>query len=145
MAEEIDFLTEKEFEELSDQEKWNLIQTLKKIIGDLKIRADKNCEECEKTLLTADDINIDLFFQDWRNCAEHCDECSSEDLVNMCETQFQLMNHIANTLLELQRKQNVLTQIVLKRDETGSKLLKDFMKKKEDLEKRDKSSSDIYQ
>ena len=63
----------------------------------------------------------------------------------MCETQFQLMNHIANTLLELQRKQNVLTQIVLKRDETGSKLLKDFMKKKEDLEKRDKSSSDIYQ
>ena len=46
MAEEIDFLTEKEFEELSDQEKWNLIQTLKKIIGDLKIRADKNCEEC---------------------------------------------------------------------------------------------------
>ena len=145
MAEEIDFLTEKEFEELSDQDKWNLIQTLKKIIEDLKIRADKNCEECEKTLLTADDINIDLFFQDWRNCAEHCDECSSEDLVNMCETQFQLMNHIANTLLELQRKQNVLTQIVLKRDETGSKLLKDFMKKKEDLEKRDKSSSDIYQ
>ena len=99
MAEEIDFLTEKEFEELSDQDKWNLIQTLKKIIEDLKIRADKNCEECEKTLLTADDINIDLFFQDWRNCAEHCDECSSEDLVNMCETQFQLMNHIANTLL----------------------------------------------
>jgi len=145
MAEEIDFLTEKEFEELSDQDKWNLIQTLKKIIEDLKIRADKNCEECEKTLLTADDINIDLFFQDWRNCAEHCDECSNEDLVNMCETQFQLMNHIANTLLELQRKQNVLTQIVLKRDETGSKLLKDFMKKKEDLEKRDKSSSDIYQ
>ena len=145
MAEEIDFLTEKEFEELSDQDKWNLIQTLKNIIGDLKIRADKNCKECEKTLLTADDINIDLFFQDWRNCAEHCDECSSEDLVNMCETQFQLMNHIANTLLELQRKQNVLTQIVLKRDETGSTLLKDFMKKKEDLEKRDKSSSDIYQ
>ena len=86
MAEEIDFLTEKEFKELSDQDKWNLIQTLKKIIGDLKIRADKNCEECEKTLLTADDINIDLFFQDWRNCAEHCDKCSSEDLVNMCET-----------------------------------------------------------
>jgi len=145
MAEEIDFLTEKEFEELSAKDKWNLIQTLKKSIGDLKIRADKNCDECEKTLLTADDINIDLFFQDWRNCAEHCDECSSEDLVNMCETQFQLMNHIANTLLELQRKQNVLTQIVLKRDETGSKLLKDFMKKKEDLEKKDKSSTDMYQ
>lgn len=145
MAEEIDYLTEKEFKELSDKDKWSLIQTLRKILEDLKIRADKNCAECEKNLLSVDDINIDLFFQDWRNCAEHCDECSIEDLVNMCETQFQLMNHIANTLLELQRKQNVLTQIVLKRDETGSKLLKDFMKKKEDLEKKDKRSSDMYQ
>ncbi len=145
MAEEIDYLTEKEFKELSDQEKWNLIQTLKKIMEDLKIRADKNCAECEKNLLSVDDINIDLFFQDWRNCAEHCEECSNEDLVNMCETQFQLMNHIANTLLELQRKQNVLTQLVLKRDETGSKLLKDFMKKKEALDKRDKRTDDMYQ
>ena len=145
MAEEIDYLTEKEFKELSDQEKWNLIQTLKKIMEDLKIRADKNCAECEKNLLSVDDINIDLFFQDWRNCAEHCEECSNEDLVNMCETQFQLMNHIANTLLELQRKQNVLTQLVLKRDETGSKLLKGFMKKKEALDKRDKRTDDMYQ
>ncbi len=145
MAEELEDLDFEEFKNLSEQEKWDLIQTMKKLIQDLKIRADKNCEECEKNLLTADDINIDLYFQDWRSCAEHCDECTNEDLVNMCETQFQLMNHIANTLLELQRKQNVLTQIVLKRDETGSKLLKEFMKKKEDLEKKDKHSDALYQ
>ena len=145
MAEELEDLDFEEFKNLSEKEKWDLFQTMKKLIGDLKIRADKNCEECEKNLLTADDINIDLYFQDWRNCAEHCNECTNEDLVNMCETQFQLMNHIANTLLELQRKQNVLTQIVLKRDETGSKLLKEFMKKKEDLEKKDKHSDALYQ
>jgi hypothetical protein len=145
MAEELEDLDFEEFKNLSEKEKWDLFQTMKKLIGDLKIRADKNCEECEKNLLTADDINIDLYFQDWRNCAEHCNECTNEDLVNMCETQFQLMNHIANTLLELQRKQNVLTQIVLKRDETGSRLLKEFMKKKEELEKKDKHSDALYQ
>ena len=145
MAEELEDLDFEEFKQLSEQEKWELFHTIKKLIQDLKIRADKNCEECEKNLLTADDINIDLYFQDWRSCAEHCNECTNEDLVNMCETQFQLMNHIANTLLELQRKQNVLTQIVLKRDEAGSKLLQEFLKKKEDLEKKDKRSDAIYQ
>ena len=145
MAEELDDLDFEEFNKLSEQEKWELFHTMKKLIQDLKIRADKNCEECEKNLLTADDINIDLYFQDWRTCAEHCEECTNEDLVNMCETQFQLMNHIANTLLELQRKQNVLTQIVLKRDEAGSKLLQEFMKKKEDLDKKNKRTDAMYQ
>ena len=60
----------------------------------------------------------------------YCEECGEEEKRNMCHIQFELMNHIANTLLELQRKQNVLTQLLLKRDETGSKLLKEFMKKK---------------
>ncbi len=145
MAEEIIDLKEKEFKEISESEKWKLIQTIKKIFEDLKIKAEKNCAECEKNLLTAEDINIELFFQDWRDCAEHCDECGQEEKINMCQVQFELMNHIANTLLELQRKQNLLTQLILKRDETGSKLLKDFMKKKEELTERDKSSDDMYQ
>ncbi len=145
MAEEINDLTEKEFRELSETDKWKLLETIKKLIHDLKIKADKNCEECEKNLLTVDDVNIDLFFQDWRSCAEYCDECGEEEKRNMCHIQFELMNHIANTLLELQRKQNVLTQLILKRDETGSKLLKEFMKKKEDYEKKDEDSYDIYQ
>jgi len=55
------------------------------------------------------------------------------------------MNHIANTLLEIQRKQNLLTQLVLKRDETGSKLLKEFSKKKEEIEKKEKGADDLYQ
>ncbi len=143
--EELDDLTLEEFKKLNENDKWKLIQVVKKTIQDLKIRADKNCEGCEKTLLSVDDINIDMFFQDWRDCSEHCDEeCGDEEKINMCQLQFELMNHIANTLLDLQRKQNMLTQIVLKRDESGSQLLKDFMKKKEEIEKKDKSSTEMY-
>jgi hypothetical protein len=145
MAEDLDYITEKEFKDLSDNEKWKLIQNIKKVIQDLRIRAEKNCEECEKTFLTAEDINIDLFFQDWRACAENCDECGEEEKINMCQLQFELINHIANTLLEIQRKQNMLTQLVLKRDETGSKLLKEFSKKREEIEKKDKRADDLYQ
>jgi hypothetical protein len=144
MAEDILSLTEKEFKELSEKDKWQLMEAIKRILQDLKIRADKNCEECEKTYLTAEDINIDLFFQDWRECTEHCDECGEEEKRNMCQLQFELMNHIANSLLEVQRKQNLLTQLVLKRDEAGSKLLNEFMKKTEDNKKKDKRADDLY-
>ncbi|MFX1259427.1 MAG: hypothetical protein ACFFAN_16355, partial [Promethearchaeota archaeon] len=68
-----------------------------------------------------------------------------EEQINMCQLQFELMNHIANTLLELQRKQNLITQLVLKRDETGSKLLKEFVKKKEELKKKNKEANEMYQ
>ena len=144
MVEELGDLTFKEFQKLSENEKWKLVQSVKKIMKDLKIRADKNCEECEKNLLSVDDINIDMFFQDWRECSNHCNECGEEEKINMCQLQFELINHIANTLLELQRKQNLLTQIILKRDETGSTLLKEFKKKKEEIEKKEKFSSDMY-
>jgi len=142
MTEEMDY---EEFKKISETDKWKIVQTLRKMVLDLKIKADKNCEECEKNLLSADDLNIDMFFEDWRECSEHCSECGEEEKIYMCEIQFQLMNHIANSLLELQRKQNLLTQLVLKRDETGSQLLKDFMKKKEAQDEKDKDSSDLYQ
>ena len=138
MAEDIDYLSEKEFKELLEKDKWNFVEILKKKIEALQIKADKNCAECEKNYLTVDDINIELFFEDWRACADHCDECSDEERVHMCDLQFQLINHIANALLEVQRKQNMLTQIVLKRDETGSTLLKEFYKEKEEIKKKDK-------
>jgi len=145
MAEDIIDLTEEEFKSLSEKDKWELLLTIKKIVQDLKIRADKNCEECEKTFLTAEDINIDLFFEDWRDCADHCDECGEEEKRNMCQLQFELINHIANSLLDLQRKQNLLTQLVLKRDQVGSKLLNDFMKKTEELKENDKRADNMYQ
>ena len=75
MAEEIIELAEKEFRELNEKEKWQLMQAIKSILQDLMIKAEKNCEKCEHNLLSVDDINIDLFFQDWRSCGEHCDEC----------------------------------------------------------------------
>jgi hypothetical protein len=46
LGEELEDLNFEEFKNLSDIEKWNLIQTIKKILTELKIRADKNCEEC---------------------------------------------------------------------------------------------------
>ncbi|HEY0087353.1 MAG TPA: hypothetical protein VGB37_00840, partial [Candidatus Lokiarchaeia archaeon] len=71
-------------------------------------------------------------------------ECGEEEKKNMCQTQFELMNHIANTLLEIQRKQNLLTKLVIKRDEKGSELLKEFVKKKEDFDKKDKKADELY-
>jgi len=144
MAEDIIDLTENEFKELSEEDKWKLISTVKKVIQDLRVKADKNCEECEKAFLSAEDLNIDLFFQDWRECSEQCDECGEEEKKNMCQTQFELMNHIANTLLDIQRKQNLLTKLVIKRDEKGSELLQEFGKKKEDFDKKDKKADELY-
>jgi argininosuccinate lyase len=144
MAEDILNLKEEEFKNMSEKDKWELIQFVKKIVEDLKIRADKNCEECEKTYLTAEDINIDLFFQDWRECAERCDECGEEEKRNMCQLQFELINHIANSLLDVQRKQNLLTQLVIKRDEAGSKILNEFLKKVDETKKKDKQANDMY-
>ncbi|TXT54172.1 MAG: hypothetical protein BAJALOKI1v1_2210005 [Promethearchaeota archaeon] len=137
-------LTEDEFKQMSDSDKWELISFIKKVIEDLKIRADKNCEECEKTYLTAEDINIDLFFQDWRECAERCEVCGKEEMRNMCQLQFELINHLANSLLDVQRKQNLLTQLVIKRDEAGSKLLNEFLKKANEEKKKDKRLDDLY-
>jgi hypothetical protein len=144
MTEEIINLTEKEFKSLSDSDKWKLFQSIKSLLKDLQIRADKNCEECEKTFLTHQDINIDLFFQDWRECKERCEECGEEEKRNMCQIQFELMNHIANSLLEVQRKQNLLTELVMKRDDAGSKLLHEFAKKAESLKKKEKRADDMF-
>ena len=48
MSEEVNQITEREYFSLSDQEKWNFIQSMKTIIEDLEVKANKNCEECEK-------------------------------------------------------------------------------------------------
>jgi len=47
-------------------------------------------------------------------------------------------------LLDIQRKQNLLTKLVIKRDEKGSELLKEFVKKKEDFDKKDKKADELY-
>ncbi len=145
MSEEIKQITKKFFLNLSEKEKWNFIETMKRIIEDLEIRANKNCEECEKTNLSTHDINIDLFFEDWRECSNHCDNCSREDQKRMCDLQFQLFNHLANSFLELHRRHNVLTKIVLKKDERGSELLEEFKKLHEKKKKSDKLADDLYQ
>jgi hypothetical protein len=117
-------LTRKEFEELKEDFKWEFVSGLYKLIDDLQIKADKNCEECEAVMLAVDDLNIDLLFEDWRNCAENCDHCTKDVQKQMCQTQFELINLLANSLASLRQRQNGLANLVLKRDSKGAKLLK---------------------
>lgn len=92
-------------------------------------------------MLAMDDINIDLLFEDWRVCAERCEECGKEEKLIMCNTQFELINLIANSLAELRTRQNTLANMVLKKDERGSKLLK----KQEELRKRaEKHAEELF-
>lgn len=134
-------LSESEFENLKEEDKWNYIDGLYKTIKRLQIRADKNCEACESEMLAVDDINIDLLFEDWRECSNHCDECNKETRTVMCQTQFELVNLIANSLAELRRRQNALANMVLKKDSRGSKLLK---KMEEDRELAEEKAASLY-
>jgi len=130
MNEMFEFLKEKDFKELADVEKWKLIQVLKKQMEQLQIEADKNCKECSSRMLTVSDVNIEMFFEDWRVCSDNCKVCNKKDRSNMCDLQFQIMSHIANSLLDLEKKQNLLTELVMKRDDSGSKILQEFVKDK---------------
>ena len=136
------FLSEKEFKDLKDSSKWSYVKSLYKLIGNLKIQADKNCEMCERQMLNPHDVNIDFLFEDWRACAENCEECGEEEKINMCDLQFQLMNHIANALGEIRERQNALAKIVMKKDDVGSKILEKIEEKQKEEEKK---ASGLYQ
>jgi len=141
MSEALSLLNKKEFESLSEDYKWEYVDGLHKTIKRLQIKADKNCEACESDMLAMDDINIDLLFEDWRECAEHCDECGKEEQMVMCHTQFELINLIANSLAELRSRQNAIASMVLKKDERGAKLLK---KQEEEIEIAKKKSEGLF-
>ena len=131
MTEDLDeflFLTKKEFEKLKDNSKWNYIEGLLKILKDTKIMADKNCDDCIYRLQTTSDVNIELFFEDWRNCSDNCDECGIEQLKEMCQVQFELMSHIANSLINIQNRQNMLVKFIYRKDESGKEILKKMLK-----------------
>jgi len=134
-------LSEEEFKKLEEGFKWNYISGLYKIIKRLQIKADKNCEECESEMLGIDDINVDLLFEDWRECSNHCEECGKEERTNMCQVQFELMNLIATSLAELRGRQNALASMVIKKDGRGSKLLK---KMEEERESAKKKTASLY-
>jgi hypothetical protein len=127
------YLVKKEFEELDNESKWNYTQGLTKQLDDYKIMAEKSCGDCIYRLQTTSDVNVDLFFEDWRSCSDECDKCNTQQLKQMCQTQFELMSHMANSLLELQMKQNMLVKFLYRNDESARKLFemmkKDKMKK----------------
>jgi hypothetical protein len=137
-------LTEEEFKELDAAAKWNYIEMLVKQLYEFKVMADHNCDECMYRLQTSRDVNVDLFFDDWRECAENCDNCGKEELVNMCSTQYQVLNHLANLVFEIQVKQNRLVQFLYKRDPKGQEILEEMKKAKEEAQKRDKHADDMF-
>ena len=133
------FLAKNEFLEIENDDKWNYIQSLMKLINDYKIQAEKNCLECENNLLSSHDLNIDMYFEDWRECSEHCDKCSKDDRTTMCDTQLNVMNHMANSITNLEEKLNALTKVVLYKNQDGQELIEKW---KEELDKESSKSKD---
>jgi len=133
------YISEKEFKELEVKAKWNYADSLHKIINELQTQADKNCSECEKYLLADHDINIDLLFEDWRECKDNCEECGEEEKLFMCRLQFDLLNHFAQEIGNLRLKLNGLAKAILKKDDTSKKILEKAISS---LEKTD---SGMYQ
>lgn len=138
MSDEYIYLTEKEFMELEDKSKWNYIESFKKMLIQYKNMAETNCSECEHKLITVSDINIGMFFEDWRGCSENCDECGEEEKTEMCQIQFELMNHLANSLISLEKKFNMITKIMLTKDKEPSDFLKEFEEYNKENELRSK-------
>lgn len=135
------YVEQSEFYQLNKIKKWGYVESLHKLISKLKIQAEKNCAECEQDMLSEHDINIDYHFEDWRECSEHCDVCNNESKSNMCSLQFEIINHLANSLSSLQEKHNALFKIVVRKDEYGKKILK-RIKDEEELGKE--RSKDLF-
>ena len=135
------FLEKDEFNKLTSRQKWDFVDSLKSAIKDLQIMAEKNCSECEQYHLSPGDVNINFMFEDWRECANHCDKCSKEEQRNMCSLQFEIMNSIAEEMNSLRNKINGLMKHLLKKDDQGRKLVKSFIK---DLEESKKAAAGIY-
>jgi len=128
MSEGIEFLSEKEVRELDKKDTWKYISFLIKKIEELKIKAEKNCSQCNALLMGSDDLNIELFFEDYRACQEHCDKCGKEERVLMCELQHEILNHMAEQIHQLQYKLNMLVNGVLRKDDIGEELLAKLQK-----------------
>jgi hypothetical protein len=135
------YFEKEEFDEFSDQERWDFIESLKKAIEDLLIMAEKNCSSCAQYHLAPGDVNIAYLFEDWRNCAEECSKCSKEQQVNMCQIQFEIMSSLAEEVNTLINKFNGIVKHLLKKDAEGKKFLKSLM---EDIEASRKGAGDIY-
>lgn len=144
MIEDYDFLTKKEFTSLTDKEKWQYVKHLVKTVKSLDIMADKNCSECEKELITDKDVNVDLFFEDWRDCSEHCDECGKEEQIYICNLQMNIINHIINEIGAVRKRLNSIAELIFKKDKAGTKLLKKLDKKLEKEKQQKKTSGDMF-
>jgi len=140
MSSRIGYIAKKEFYEMKPKDQWEYLESIVKYARDLEIKAEKNCEECEKTMLTPQDINIDFNFEDWRECASHCDECNKEYRKNMCQIQFELINHLANQVGEINDKHAYLVKHVFRKDPETKGI---YEKAKESRERLNKHAGEM--
>jgi len=141
---DLDFIPKKTFKEIDDKAKWSYVKSLVKIIKNLNIQAEKNCEECEKQLITSKDVNIDLFFEDFRECRNRCGECGKEEQVYMCDLIWNILSHIANELNDIRKRQNGFIRAMLKKDKSGSKLLRKLDKEVKQEGEKEKKSENMF-
>jgi len=146
LVEELGYFSEKLFRDLNEKAKWEMIKQASKIIRDYRIQADKNCELCKDHLqINFNDVNIDLLFEDWRECGGYCEGgCTKENQINMCQLQFNIMNHLAQGIFETGRKLNNITEIIMKSDIEGSELLKSLKENVDKAKEARKRSSDMF-
>lgn len=135
------FLEKEEFNSLTSKQKWEFVDSLRRAIKDLLIMAEKNCSECEQYHLSPNDLNIDFMFEDWRECADHCEECGKEEKRIMCALQFELINSLAEEMNSLRSKINGLMKHLLKKEDDGRELVKSFIK---DAKESKKSVNGLY-
>lgn len=122
------YISEDEFNELDDKAKWKYILSLRQVMTDLNVMAEKNCADCEQYHTSSEDLNIGMLFEDWRDCSDNCDNCGKEERVYMCDLQFQLISHLADQLNSLRNKVNGIVKYMLKKTDAGENLLSNITK-----------------
>jgi len=144
MSDKIGYISETDWEEMSPLDQWQYVQSIMKYARDvLEPRAEQNCEDCEANMLSAGDINIDFEFEDWRDCAEDCDNCNKEKQVALCNTQFEIINHLANEISNIHENHRHLVRIVFKKDEQLNKIYVKAQEARQDLDRRAAQADDL--
>lgn len=139
------YLTEEEFVGLDDENKLSYIRSFMSQLKIYKAMAETNCEECIHYLQTVHDVNIDLFFDDWRGCTDNCNECTKADQVEMCKTQFEIMSHLANEVADISDKLNKLIKFNYVKTESGAELYEDMKEAVRNKRRVAKNNPDMFQ
>lgn len=108
-----EFLPIDEAVDLEDEKLRDYLQFIYDKIEVLNQQAEKNCGDCYYKITTDDAVVIDLQLDDWRECRNHCDECTMENQVDMCQTQLEIIDFLASEILAVQRNIRAVARLAL--------------------------------